>query len=241
MEELRTRVPSPLCGKTLYGFGDSLVYGHYMEIGMLDYVAEKHGMIYRKFAVNGASVIPGIAGEVIENENGGPELLDVPDIGRQIEMAPAAIPDFVCFDGYTNDAYESVLTRHAGRINGCFDGNYDRNTFEGAFETICWCLKTKYRGSRLIYICPHKMPSRNAEVQDYMQRQARAICRKWKISCVDIYNRGKINTNIPEMRSTYSYNLPGETCGGNGTHLNEEGYRLWYAPMIEVCMRKLCK
>jgi len=40
-------------GKMIYGFGDSLVDGHCLHIGMLDALAEKYGMEYRKYAVNG--------------------------------------------------------------------------------------------------------------------------------------------------------------------------------------------
>lgn len=44
--------------KMIYGFGDSLVDGHCLHCGMLDALAEKYGMIYRKYAINGATVIP---------------------------------------------------------------------------------------------------------------------------------------------------------------------------------------
>lgn len=39
--------------KVLYGFGDSLVEGHCINIGMLDRLAEKNGMKYQKYARNG--------------------------------------------------------------------------------------------------------------------------------------------------------------------------------------------
>ena len=40
-----------------------------------------------------------------------------------------------------------------------------------------------------------------------------------------------------DMRKEYSYNRPGENHHGDGTHLNPDGYRLWYAPMIQNALQ----
>ena len=218
---------SVLSGKTLYGFGDSLVCGHYLGIGMLDYVAEENGMIYTKYAINGGTVIPGIASQ-LDNA------ILVPDLAAQIEAASDQPPDFICFDGLTNDAYDLIIDQYLGVPSGNYDGEYDTDTFIGAFETVCFKLRKKYQDSSIFYVCTHKMPSRKQEPQELLQHWARKICRKWSIPYIDVYNRGGINTCISGMRYDYSYNLPGETVGGNGTHLNADGYRLWYAPMIET-------
>ena len=69
-----------LNGKILYGFGDSLIAGHAVGIGMLHPTAEKYDMDYHCFAVNGATVIPDIAGEL-------PEAVLVDDVAAQIEAA----------------------------------------------------------------------------------------------------------------------------------------------------------
>ena len=225
---------SDLKGKTLYGFGDSLVYGHYMGIGMLDYVAEKNQMVYTKYAVNGGTIIPAIASHL-------PDAILVPDVAAQIESASSTVPDFICFDGLTNDAYDLVLNRFLGKISASWNDEFDTGTFIGAFEHICCRLRDKYQDSQIFYICPHRMASRGERPQEVLQYWARTICQKWSIPYIDIYRRGGINTCLPKMRSDYSYNLQGEDSGGNGTHLNAKGYELWYAPVIEAELKKYCR
>jgi hypothetical protein len=211
---------------SIYGFGDSLVAGHYNGIGMLDYLTEKNHMKYYKYAINGATVIPREPYALPDMEG------LVYDIGAQIDRAPVDVPDFICFDGLTNDAYDDIKNR-IGILGKGYDGNYDTSTFLGAFETICYKLRLKYQNSKIIYICPHKMPTRTDFAQETLQNCVRLACEKWSIPYVDIYRKGGINTYIDGMRTTYSYNKRFEQDNGNGTHLNEKGYQLWYTPMIE--------
>lgn len=222
--------PHPeLKGKVLLGFGDSLIDGHYNGIGMLHHVAAANEMVYHNYAINGASVIP------CEPYN----LPDMPktvyDIAAQIRQAPDSPCDFICFDGLTNDAYEKICN-NPGSISSSFDGNYDTTVFCGAFENICYLLRQRYQNSTILYICPHKMPTRSISAQNILQKKVRKICEKWAIPYVDMYRSGQINTCIDNMRKDFSYNKKDETTDGNGTHLNESGYRLWYAPAIESAL-----
>lgn len=218
-----------LAGKTICGFGDSLIAGHYNGIGMLHHIANKNHMIFHNYAINGASVLPREPYKLPDMEK------IVLDIGTQIDSAPYAPCDFICFDGLTNDAYDEI-SRNAGTISDSYDGCYDTATFCGAFETICYKLRKKYPDSIILYICPHKMPTRTIFSQQTLQCCVRQICEKWSIPYVDMYRSGGINTYIEDMRKTFSYNGRDETCDGNGTHLNEQGYRLWYAPAIEAAL-----
>ncbi len=204
----------------LYGFGDSLVDGHCIGVGMLDALALKYEMTYRKYAQNGATVIPG----------------DL-DVAAQIEAASGEMPDFVCFDGLTNDAYPGTLKK-LGIITESYCGEYDCSTFCGAFERICFLLREKYADSRIFYVCVHKMPTRDMETQKILQKAARMICEKWSIPYVDVFRQGQLNTCIDEMRRKYSYDRTECLTDGNGTHLNAEGYAKWYLPMIEEAMKK---
>lgn len=214
--------------KTIYGFGDSLVDGHCIGIGMLDALALKNEMVYTKYAKNGAAVIP----------DGGTDKKEwsAPDVAAQIEAASGAVPDFVCFDGLTNDAYPDVAECRLGRLSEGYDGHYDTATFYGAFERICYLLRTKYQESRVFYICVHKMPTRDRHAQEVLQKAARRTCQKWSIPCVDVYRSGLINTCLDGMRRAYSYDTAERLTDGNGTHLNAEGYEKWYLPMIESAL-----
>ena len=219
--------------KVLYGFGDSLVDGHCVHVGMLDALAEKYGLEYHKYAVNGAAIIP-----VNEKTKDLPEVafqvkFHVPDVAKQVEDAPDHIPDYVVFDGLTNDDARSDIQEHIGAITQSFDGTYDCETFYGAFERVCYLLKKKYRGSQIFYVAVHRMPTRDMEVEDMLQSAAREVCGKWSIPVVDVYRTGKINTCKEEMRERYSYDTEESLTGGNGTHLNPDGYETFYLPMLE--------
>lgn len=218
-----------LTNKTMYGFGDSLVEGHYIGIGMLDALASKHGMNYTKYAKNGATVIPNL----FDYRN---HPTAVPDVGLQIEGASDTAPDFICFDGLINDAYTAVTDQDIGELSTSYEGIYDVSTFYGAFEKICYLLRHKYQESRILYICVHNMPTRNRQSQELLQEAARRTCIKWSIPYVDVYRRGQINTCVDGMRRAYSYNKPEQLWDGNGTHLNAEGYEKWYLPMIESAL-----
>lgn len=78
--------------KLLYGFGDSLVDGHCVHCGMLDALAEKYGMVYRKYAINGAAVIPCKEDSCEAGLSAG---IPVPDVAAQIEAASGEVPDFL--------------------------------------------------------------------------------------------------------------------------------------------------
>ena len=223
-----------LKGKLLFGFGDSLVDGHWNGIGMLHYMAEKNGMIYHNYAINGATVLPCEPHKIDRMEK------TVIDIAEQVRKAPDEPCDFICFDGLTNDAYDETLTKN-GTISDCYEGDYDTSTFCGAFEMICYELRRKYQNSNILYICPHKMPTRSFQAQEALQKCARSICEKWSIPYVDMYRRGQINTYMDGMRRDFSYNTMDKMTDGNGTHLNEEGYRLWYAQVIETALLKVCR
>lgn len=215
-------------GKTIYGFGDSLVEGHCLKVGMLDALAEKNGMKLVKYARNGATVIP-------DSSNADERGL-VPDVAEQIVRASEEVPDYVCFDGLTNDACRPEPAKWLGKMETGYQGPYDTATFYGAFERVCRLLRTKYQESRVIYICVHKMPTRDFAAQDILQKAAREVCAKWSIPCVDIYRSGLINTCLDGMRKAYSYNTAEFPQDGNGTHLNAAGYEKWYLPMIEQAL-----
>lgn len=206
-------------GDLVYSFGDSLFAGHYSSVGIADGLAAANGMVYTKYAANGAKVIG--------------------DIYTQINNASATIPDFVVFDGFTNDAYDDIVTNFLGAITTSYAGTYDTATFYGAFESICYLLKTKYKTANIIYVAPHKMPTRSSGAQEALYTAVKKVCQKWAIPIVDIYNEGQINTNIDVLRNDYSYNALGETSGGNGTHLTGVGYDKFYAPQIKATMLKL--
>jgi hypothetical protein len=216
-----------LRGKTIYGFGDSLIAGHLIKVGMLHHIVKKNEMIFLNYAQNGATVI---AGDF--NKMSG--LIDTPNVAQQIQNASDVVPDYVCFNGMTNDAFQMIIDHQLGEISDSFDGGYDLTSFTGALENICLLLKNKYRDSHIIYVTPHRMPIRSMNAQITLCKRAKEVCNKWTIPVVDIFNKGEINTCIETMRDKYTYYKEDRLDGGDGMHLNAEGYIRWYAPKIEA-------
>lgn len=88
------RVPdieSDINFKSVYAFGDSIVYGDEApQESFMQFIADDYAVDLNMMAKNGAMVMPG-SNSIIS----------------QVNNAPEEAPDFVVFDGYTNDAYGS--------------------------------------------------------------------------------------------------------------------------------------
>lgn len=89
------RVPnyeSDINFKSVYAFGDSIVYGDEApQESFMQFIADDYAVDLNMMAKNGATVMPG-SNSIIS----------------QVNNAPEEAPDFVVFDGYTNDAYGSA-------------------------------------------------------------------------------------------------------------------------------------
>ena len=214
---------NPLKGKSVYCFGDSLMYGHVSGEGIIDGLCSENEMTLTKYAFNGANI-------VLSQE-----------IETQVNNANADVPDFIIFDGLLNDATNASLYGvNLGELSTSFDATtFDTTTFYGAFEHLISTIRNKYITSNVIFVCCHKMPTRNYDGLIILQKAARECCEKWSVPYVDIFNNGQINCYIDSMRDAYSYNNEGETSGGNGTHLTGAGYNKWYAPLIKAKMLEL--
>lgn len=217
---------SALTGKTVYNFGDSLMYGHYSGEGILDGLCAETGALLTKYAINGATVLGSTGLYNIEN---------------QVKGASEATPDFVIFDGLMNDdSMQPNYTTKLGTLSDSFDEtSLNIETFYGAFEHLLYTIRTKYTNTNMIFVCCHKTPSREYNAQEILQKAVRECCEKWSVPYVDIYTSGQINCYFDNLRTLYSYDNDGETSGGNGTHLTGEGYNKFYAPIIKAKMIEL--
>lgn len=218
--------------KVLYGFGDSLIFGHELHIGMLHDFAQRHQLDFHNFAANGATVIPTQPSDHTWSSDN-----HVPDLVTQINQAPAAEPDLIIFDGTTNDAISYVDQLHPlGQIATDFEKtSFDANTYCGCFELALARLRERYPFAPVYFVGVHHMPAIPLARQDQVQAAAAAICGKWGIPVIDLYHGGQINTFIPQMAKLYSYNSGDHPHdGGDGTHLNAEGYQRFYTPILEA-------
>ncbi len=218
---------SVLIGKTVYSFGDSLVQGHYSGLGMIDGLVSQYGMVHTKYAKGGNTI-------TVNNVK--------TNVYSQVNAASAVCPDFVVFNGLTNDANATGFNNCTlGEITDGFNDEYDLTTFCGSFEATVKLMKEKYPTAKIIFVTPHNMPTRHAQTLELLVNSAIAVCEKWGIPVVDIYHDGAIDTNNDEQRIIYSYNSTEEEGNGNGTHLTSTGYNKFYAPLISAKMVELIK
>lgn len=212
-----------LQNKLLYAFGTSIVYGHLAETSFVDSLAQQYGLIFQKYAVNGATT------RTVTPNN----------IVSQIQKASTSKPNFIIFDSIANDAYQSVVedSTQLGEITTNFTDKLNPDTYCGGLETICKDLLIKYRGSKIMYLATHKTCARDYEVQELMYSLSVKICKKWSIPIIDLYNGSNFNTFIDEYRYNYTYDCPDDngsnhSFDGSGTHPNDIGYRLFYEPLV---------
>lgn len=229
--------PEPVLeGSTVYAFGDSIVAGHlYPRTSFVDLVARSEGLALTKRAVNGATV-----------------LASSKTIVDQLAGAPTAVPDYVVFDGGTNDAYPATLDK-LGEVTQGFDADLNLNTFAGAFENLIAAAKGRYPGADLVYVAVHKLGARDIVAQEALRTLELAICVKWGVAVADLY-ASDLDTTDTTMRVAYSFDslqengLPGtaETTGSwmqdgvlrpTGTHPNFPAIEQFYAPTVSNVLR----
>ncbi len=222
-------------GKSVAVFGDSIAYGSGNDgFGVGEYLEKHLGLKLYKYAVGGARV-----GFFAEHN-------------WMVEQVQNAIrdgvsPDYIVFNGFTNDCNISEGATHPDVSLGetCqgyagFDifGVTRQMPFSRCFEEIICAFMTYFPKAKLLFFRPHNMGRRD----DFLQRQygerAMAICKKWGVATVDLYSESGLNTFIPEQRDLFtndSYNWGRGDC----THPNALGYELKYMPLIEAKLKSL--
>ncbi|MCX3291873.1 SGNH/GDSL hydrolase family protein [Streptomyces sp. NEAU-H22] len=206
-----------LTGRSVYAFGDSIVYGHVYPRSFVDVVAEGAGMALSKFARNGATI------GADPHASGG-------QILAQVEQAPAVAPDFVLFDGGTNDA-ESV-----------FKGRYDVGTYSAALERTLRTMKRRWPAAHLVYVSAHKLGSRDWDIQVALREETLRICRNGDVAIADVFGDTPFDTRDDVHRAKYTFDglvdgLPG--AEGSGTHPNMAGITTFYVPVVTVGLEQI--
>lgn len=221
----------PFLGKTIYAFGDSILAGHTYSQSIADLIALKEGMLLEKYAVNGATMMDvGYAGGTVS---------------QQISRAPQKAPDFIFFDGGTNDA--EYLANHIDKTIGTVSSsttiaNLDLQSYAGCLEKVISEMKIKWPRSKIIYLSPHKMGSRDLDIQIEMERLRQKIFNKWKIIVADVYGESGLDTGDVEQKNRYTFDrndvngLPG--INGSGTHPNLLALEEFYFRQVRAAFRR---
>ena len=223
-------VDLPLKDSIVYAFGDSIVAGHqYTQSSFIDFVVDKEDMRLTKFAVNGATIMDAgyMGGQIL----------------AQIDEAPEEAPDFVLFDGGTNDAeyiYKNNIA-YGSVGESKEEESFDTSTFAGAFEQTVYQMRQKWPDAQIIYTAVHKMGSRDLAVQEAMHGLVLQICKKWGIAMANVYEDAALDTNDANQKNNYTFDnngsngLPG--VNGSGTHPNFAAIEEFYVPVVSAAFR----
>lgn len=224
-------VESPINHKSVYAFGDSIVYGHNApDSSFMQLIANDYAINLNMMAKNGATIM--------QSNN---------HILSQIKNAPDETPDFIIFDGYTNDAYGSAetdsefnpygtnkdVTQCYGEITADGTTEFDTDTFCGAFEQTIYTMKQKWPTSKLVFVTIHKSGARNMEIQTKLHDLTLEICKKWGVEVVDMFADSTLDTTDSEQMSKYM-------IGGKGSHPNVTACKEFYIPAIVKKLERLC-
>lgn len=217
-------VDNKLKGKILLNFGDSIGAGSSGNSSYAEMIAIQNGMTFINKAAGGSTIAPreGYDNQIINQVNSA--------------LSDSTAADYILLNGLTNDANVTPEDRK-GVISEGYESTLDLNTFAGSFENLVKTLIINWMGSKIIYIRPHNMSSRDSR-QILYGDLAVDICKKWSIPFIDMYNEGGLNTHIPQMKRLYTLDTY-NTGLGDGTHPNQEGYGKFYVPRIESKMRNV--
>lgn len=224
------KMNSLLDRQSVYAFGDSILYGHTQpQKSILRLMAERYCWQLSIFAKNGATILPS------QNQ-----------ILEQVWTAPKIAPNFIIFDGYTNDAYgpkESDLfnakgekldvTTHYGIIQGR-GTTFCQDTFCGAFETLIAAMKQKWPQSNIVYLTIHKSGGRDFSIQSKLHDLTVEMCNKWDVFVADVFTDSDLDTRHTEMMRNY-------ILGGSGSHPNESCCQKFYIPVLTAKLSALLK
>lgn len=202
-----------LNGKSIAVYGDSIMQGTgNNEVSPVEMLAEKYGMTCYKYTRNGACM--GIrADQTARAYHIGYQVAD--SIGTT--ASPLITPDFIVFDGGTNDQNATSL--------GDFSKDYampsDESNFSSGFDAVAYQIKNTWKNAKVVFIRVHNMASRTYDNQIAFGERGIQISEKWAFDVIDVFK--KMNTQL----SAYSEYL------ADYTHPNELGYNTFYIPALE--------
>ena len=233
-----------LQGKTVIWNGDSICQGATSTGTWADRIAEKNDLkAWKNYGVGGGTITE----NVLYQSNGNTRHSVSATLEKMHDEYPDA--DYIILEGGTNDA--DLLGRITnGLISerfGSFDpddysGNYDRDTFCGALESIFYRAEQLWRGKTICFVVAQKMGTKEDTVANryaYFEA-AMAICEKWDIPYLNLWDDCYLDPTQPHMYD------PNKTAEENeqysfykdGQHLTSKGYDLT-ADMIDAWLKTL--
>ena len=231
-----------LFGKTIVWDGDSICAGGAEKGNWATRIASRNSMNCKNYAVGGGTITEGAPKSASGNERH--------CVSTTLEKMYAEYPDadYIILEGGTNDADLLEALSGSSRLGTIapddFSGNYDRETFCGALESVFYRATKYWMGKKIGFIVAHKMgviPNERRRRRMYFDMAVKA-CKKWGIPYVDLWEGCYLNPCLPWMCDKSK--TPEENCAENvlfysdGQHLTSRGYD-FTSEIIENWMRTL--
>lgn len=204
----------PLWAKSVLFTGDAICAAS-DNAGWAGRIGEKYNMTYVNAGVSGASVSTVRTSRIVD----------------QLKNNKANDFDFVILHGGTNDAWSEAPI---GEITDSYAlSAFDADTFAGGLEELFYYAKLYYGDAKFGYIINFRFSSSNpngylADMTEYVE-MTKAICEKWDIPYLDLYNNEELNA---ALNADSLDNFSDKTYS---VHPNAAGYEI-ITPYIEAWM-----
>ena len=204
-----------LIGKSALYFGDSICYGEGYRGGYAKLISENNNMTY---------INKGVSGATITRREGVSCILD--NVLNSTETA-----DYIILEGGTNDAGGF---QEFGEITTGYTAVLNETTFCGAVESLLKNSLIKWHDKKICFILTTNT-YRRSDQKHYFDT-IKQICEKWSVPYLDLYTKGRLNTNIEIMKNNYTSDWQGTP---DGLHPNEQGYKLFYVDQITEFLKTI--
>ena len=204
-----------LIGKSALYFGDSICYGEGYRGGYAKLISENNNMTY---------INKGVSGATITRREGVSCILD--SVLNSTDTA-----DYIILEGGTNDAGGF---QEFGEITTGYTAALNETTFCGAVESLLKNSLIKWHDKKICFILTtntYRRPN-----QKHYFDTIKQICEKWSVPYLDLYTKGRLNTNIEIMKNSYTSDWQGNP---DGLHPNEQGYKLFYVDQITEFLKTI--
>jgi len=232
-----------LYGKKAIFNGDSITAGSKIWGAWADRIAERNSMTYKNYGVGGGTLT-----ENVLFSSGTPRH----SISATLELMHEEYPDadYIILEGGTNDAdlLGFITDENTPERLGSFDlldfsGDYDKDTFCGALESIFFRATKLWKGKKIGFIIAQKM---GTEMPEFCNRRAYfdiavILCEKWGIPYLDLWNGCYLNPNLPHMydkEKSVDENIEAGSLYKDGQHLTSAGYD-FVSDIIDSWMKTL--
>ena len=237
-----------LAGKCIIWDGDSICSGSQARGSWASLIGPRNNMRWKNYAVGG--------GVITENAPVSKPGLTRHCVSENLALMYEEFPDadYIVLEGGTNDAdlLGRILngtgdTRFGAFSPYDFSGNYDRDTFCGALESVFYRATHYWMGKKIVFIIAQKMCEKRANLETFENRRryfdaAAQICVKWGIPYLDLWHGCHLNPFLPWMfngeKTTEENTLENTGYYVDGQHLSARGYD-YTAEIIEHWLNTL--